>query len=492
MTDRPIAFAPATHQLELLAEGKITARELLETYFARIDQFNPTYNIVVAQERDGARKAADDVDRRRRRGERLGRLAGLPMTIKDSFETVGMVTTCGLVELKNHRPARDAEAVSRLRAEGAVIFGKTNLPAGAADGQSVNPVYGLTSNPWNTDRTVGGSSGGSAASLAAGFTSLELGSDIAGSIRLPSHFCGVFGHKPSYGIVSQRGHIPPMPGALHESPLSVVGPLARSASDLKLTLPVLAGRHTLHAPGYTFELQAPRKDRLADFRVAVWTGEGAFPVDGEYLAAVHAFVEHIRAAGAKVDQVTLPVDPEKTYDLYLNSLFALITAGRPQEAEALEAIADKDETGYARRFARYARSTLADWFELEERREQVFLAWRDFFKTYDVLLCPAATVVAHPHMLDTLGSHSAQMPRRLTVSGRSVPYFHIFHWASIATIANLPATVMPIWRLVQGLPAGVQIIGPHMEDLTPIRFAELAEGFQGGFVPPPALAKETR
>jgi amidase len=117
----------------------------------------------------------------------------------------------------------------------------------------------------------------------------------------------------------------------------------------------------------------------------------------------------------------------------------------------------------------------------------VFRAWRDFFKTYDVLLCPAATVVAHQHMLDTLGPHSVQMPRRLMVSGCAVPYLHIFHWASIATIANLPATVMPTGRLVQGLPAGVQIIGPYLEDLTPIRFAELAESFQGGFVPPPAL-----
>lgn len=472
-----INFESATSQLNQLATRQVSAVELLESYLDRVERFNPTYNLVVALDRDRARSEAEEVDRRRARGEALGPLAGLPITIKDSFEVTGMPATCGLVHLRDHRPTQDADAVILLRKAGAIIFGKTNLPAGASDWQSFNPIYGLSRNPWNPDRTVGGSSGGAAAAVAAGLTSFELGSDIGGSIRIPAHFCGVFGHKPTYGAVPLRGHIPPPPGMLAQPELGVAGPLARSGADLARLMSVLA----------TEGLRAPRHEQLRHFRVGVWLGDGTYRLDGAYREALEAFIADLRQAGVAIAEVELPVDPAGTYETYLQTLFAIVGAPAPQEADAFEKLADQDETGIAVKLARYMRTSLGEWFGLAERREHLFRAWAGYFADYDVLLCPAVPVVAFPHMAEGSGVHSDQLFRRITVSGEPAPYLD-FTWQGMATVANLPATVMPTGRFVEGLPAGLQVIGPHREDLTPIRFAELAETVSGGFRAPPALA----
>lgn len=476
MTDTEIAFAPATEQLRFLERGEIGAVELLDLYLERIDRFNRTYNLVVAFDRERARTFAAELDRRRRQGDAPGPLAGLPITIKDSFEVTGMPATCGLEPLRDHRPDTDADAVALLRGAGANIFGKTNLPAGASDWQSFNPVYGISRNPWNPERTVGGSSGGAAGAVAAGLTTFELGSDIGGSIRIPSHFCGVFGHKPTYGLVPLRGHIPPLPGRLSQPELGVAGPIARSAGDLELLLSVLADG----------PLAAARHSRLADFRIGVWMGDGAYRIDGAYRGALESYIADLRHAGAKIEAVSLPVDPHESYETYLQVLFAIVGAPAPQEADAFERLADRDDTGIAARLARYMRTSLGEWFELAEKREHLFRAWRRFFGAYDLLLCPAVPVVAFPHMAEGSGVHSDQLFRRITIDGEPAPYLD-FTWQSLALVANLPATMMPTGRLVEGLPAGLQIIGPHSEDLTAIGFARLAEAQVGGFIPPPAL-----
>jgi amidase len=475
MTDQHLAFAPATDQLRLLEAGKIGAVELLELYLERVDRFNPTYNLVVAFDRDRARTAAREVDRQRASSDPVGALAGLPITIKDSFEVTGMPTTCGLTDLRDHYPERDADAVAQLREAGANIFGKSNLPAGASDWQSFNPIYGVSRNPWNPDRTVGGSSGGAAGAVAAGLTSFELGSDIGGSIRIPAHFCGVFGHKPTYGLISVRGQIPPPPGRLYKPELGVAGPLARSAADLALLMDVLAE-----------PLPAPRRDRLEDFRVGVWMGDGAYRVDGAYRAALETYLDDLRHAGARIEAVELPVDAHDSYETYLQVLFAIVGAPAPQEAEAFEALAARDETGLAAKLARYMRTSLGEWFELCEKREQLFRAWASFYRDYDLLLCPAVPVVAFPHMAEGSGVHSDQLFRRITIDGEPAPYLD-FTWQGLALVANLPATVMPTGKFVDGLPTGLQIIGPRREDRTNLRFAELAEQAAGAFVPPPAL-----
>jgi amidase len=476
MTDQQLAFAPATEQLRLLQSDEISATELLELYLARVDRLNPAYNLIVAQDRDRARAQAIEIDRRRRGGETLGPLAGLPITIKDSFEVTGMPATCGLVPLRNHMPEEDADAVALLRHAGVNIFGKTNLPAGASDWQSFNPIYGISRNPWNPDRTVGGSSGGAAAAVAAGFTSFELGSDIGGSIRIPSHFNGVFGHKPTYGMVPLRGHIPPPPGMLNQPELGVAGPIARSAADLDLLMSILAP-----------PLPAPRHERLGDFRVGVWWGGDVYRVDGGYRQALEAYIADLRAAGARIEEVDLPVDPRESYETYLHVLFAIVGAPAPQEAEAFERLADEDETGIAANLARYMRTSLGEWFGLAEKREHLFRAWARFFGEYDLLLCPAVPVVAFEHMAEGSGVHSDQLFRRITIDGRPAPYLD-FTWQGLALVANLPATVMPTGKFSQGLPCGLQLIGPYGEDRTNIRFAELAERAAGAYVVPPALA----
>jgi amidase len=475
MRDRKLAFAPASEQIRLLQSREIGAGELLDLYLDRIDRLNAEYNLVVAFDRDRARAAASEIDRRRREGETLGPLAGLPITIKDSYEVTGMPATCGLVPLRHHMPEQDADAVALLRKAGANIFGKTNLPAGASDWQSFNPIYGISRNPWNPERTVGGSSGGAAAAVAAGLTSFELGSDIGGSIRIPSHFCGVFGHKPTYGLVSVRGHIPPPPGTLHQPELGVAGPIARSAADIDLLMSVLAP-----------PLPAPRHDRLADFRVGVWWGGDAYRVDSGYRQALEAYVADLRAAGARIEEVELPVDPRESYEVYLQVLFAIVGAPALQEADAFERLAGQDETGIAAKLARYMRTSLGEWFELAEKREHLFRAWARFFGEYDLLLCPAVPVVAFEHMAEGSGVHSDQLFRRITIDGEPAPYLD-FTWQGLALVANLPATVMPTGKFSQGLPCGLQLIGPHREDRTNIRFAQLAEQAAGAYLVPPAM-----
>ena len=483
------AFSSAVEMLDSLERREVGAGELLELHLERVDLYNPTYNIVVDRAIEDARASAGAIDAARSRGETVGRLAGLPMTIKDAFEVAGMKAACGMTELAAHRPAHDADAVARLRAEGAVVFGKTNVPAGAADWQTSNAVYGLTRNPWDPERTVGGSSGGSAASVAAGFTALELGSDIAGSIRVPSHFCGVFGHKPSYGIVPVRGHIPPMPGDLLTVPLGVAGPIARSAADLELALDVLAGPNVLDAAGWQLELPPSRHARLAGFRAGIWLGGDSYPLDDGYRNALEGFADDLRSAGVHVVDTELPFDPAEGYDVFVRTLFAIVGAPAPAEGEALRSLAPTDETGYADRLGGAMATSLGEWFGLLERRERMFRQFLAFFAGVDVLLCPAAVVVAFPHDIDESdGPHSTQLARRLTVSGREIPYFDNFMWPSIATCSNLPSTVMPTGRFVDGLPAGVQVIGPYLEDRTTLRFASLVEAEIGGFRPPPAVA----
>lgn len=477
MPDAQLAFASAKEQMRLLERGEVSASDLLELYLDRIDRLDGEYNLVVAFDREAARKTAADIDTRRKRGDALGRLAGLPITVKDSFEVVGMPATCGFEHLRNHRPEQDADPVARLRQADVNIFGKTNLPTGASDWQSFNPVYGVSRNPWNPDRTVGGSSGGAAAAVAAGFTSFELGSDIGGSIRIPSHFCGVFGHKPTYGLVPTRGQIPPPPGMLSQPELGVAGPIARSAEDLALVLSVLAES----------DLAPARHERLGDFRVGVWMGDGAYRVDGAYRGALEAYVADLRRAGASIEEVSLPVDPQDSYETYLQVLFAIVGAPAPQEADAFERLADQDGTGMAAKLARYMRTSLGEWFELAEKREHLFRAWARFFGEYDLLVCPAVPVVAFPHMAEGTGVHSDQLFRRVTIDGEPAPYLD-FTWQGLALVANLPATVMPTGQLVDDLPAGLQIIGPHSEDLTAIRFAGLAAQEAGAFLPPPVLS----
>jgi amidase len=489
MTADDSEYLSAWQFKELLRSRRVSALELLELHLARVKKLNPAYNAIVALDEEGACQQARIADDAFARGIDLGPLHGIPMTIKDTFEVMGMPTTCGLEHLRDYRPPRDATAVTRIRQGGAVIFGKTNLPAGAADHQSCNSLFGLTRNPWNVERTVGGSSGGSAAALAAGMTPLEFGSDIGGSIRVPAHFCGVYGHKPSYGIVSLKGHIPPPPGDLSQPELGVAGPLARSAVDLELLFDAVLGPPEFEGAGTGFHLPLPRLGDLKSFRVAVWNDAKSFPLDSSYAGAIDALVGDLRRLGIDVDTDARPaIDPSESYAVYIQTLFGIIGAGLPPPARAsiIEAGHGAPAGSYPRRVSDAVQQTLPQYFTAAEQRQRLFHAWRAFFTDYDVLLCPITPTVAFPHdiaKMDLL----AQFERKLVVDARSVPYMDNLMWPGLVTVANLPATAIPTRHLVGGLPAGVQVVGPYLGDRTTLKFAQLLERELGGFMPPPGL-----
>ena len=303
-------FATASQLTRALRERTLSSRELIDHILARVDQYNGDLNAIVAFDLERARAAADTADAATARSEVAGPLQGLPMTVKDVWETEGLVTTSGAPELKDHVPRTDALAVGRLKAAGAIIFGKTNTPLYAGDFQTFNDVYGRTNNPWDTSRTAGGSSGGAAAAVAAGLTPLELGSDIGGSIRIPAHFNGVYGLKPSWGVVPSRGHIPGPPGNLVETDVNCNGPLARSLEDLGLALDVVAGPVPEDAPGWRLELDAgPAIDDVRALRIATVFDEGSdvLPLDETSAPTSRRSSARIVDAGARVDAVALPV-----------------------------------------------------------------------------------------------------------------------------------------------------------------------------------------
>ena len=483
----PSPFATVRDLTHMLRDRKISAVELLDLHLARVRAVNPALNAVVALDEDGARQQARRADEALAAKKPLGPLHGLPMTIKDSFEVVGMPATCGIVALRDHRPRRDADAVEAVRAAGAVIFGKSNVPEGAGDHQSYNPVYGLTRNPWNLGRSAGGSSGGAAAAVASGMTPLEIGSDIGGSIRCPAHFCGVFGHKPSYGLVPMRGHIPPPPGCLSEAVMGVAGPIARSAYDLELALDLVARPNDLDRKGKVWRLPPPRRERLQDFRVALWADDKHYPVDPAYLAAIHAFADDLRKLGVKVNEARPQIDPLASDDIFVATLFGIWSNGLPEEqirayAAAMAGFA-ADDRSWPARIGRAFGQNVRDWSRLQEKREHLMRAWVPFFGDYDVLIAPVMTTAAFPH--DTSGhDHSAQLHRTIKVGSGTRPYLDNLMWPGLITVAELPATAVPIRRMVDGVPVGVQVAGGFLEDRTTLCFAQLIEEEFGGFIPP--------
>lgn len=477
-----IAFRSATELARLIRKGKISSRELVELYLARIQRIDKQINAVVTLDAEGARRQARQADEAQARGESLGPLHGMPVTIKDGFETAGMRSTSGAPMFKDHLPKIHATAVQRYADAGAIIMGKTNVPLFCADSQSYNELFGTTNNPWDLARTPGGSSGGAAAALAAGLTGLELGSDIAGSIRVPAAWSGVYGHRPSYGIVPFRGHIPPPPGILAEADLSVAGPLARSAADLKLALKILAGPESGDAVGWKLALPPPRAKSLKAYRIAAWLEEDAMPVDGTVRRCLDETIAALRSAGARVDEQARPAVPAaEAVRTFLKLLYPILATGYPPEVmEMFKQLAqtESEETELGL-FARDATQLHRQWLSANARRHAQCRLWAEFFKNYDVLLCPAASVTAIAH--NPVGT---PIDRTITVNGKAEPYSLLLKWVGMVTHVQLPVTSAPVGRTADGLPVGIQIVGPYLEDRTTIDFAERLSKVIGGFVPP--------
>ena len=475
-------FGSASAQVAALRARKISSVELLQAYLHRVDRLNPALNAIVVFDRAAALKQARAADRAVSSGAPLGLLHGLPMTVKESFDLRGHPTTMGHPQLKHHVAMQDALAVQRLKAAGAVIFGKTNVPLNLADFQSYNHLYGSTNNPWDLARGPGGSSGGSAAVVAAGLAALEFGSDIGGSIRNPAAYCGVYGHKPPWNIIPKRGHqLVPQP--LAEGDLSVIGPLARSAQDLALALRATVGPDDLTRAGLRYTLPAPRWKSVKGLRVAVWLDEASAPIDKQVRAPIMQAVAALRRAGAKIDLTSRPsFDPGHAHQVYMDLLQANMAARRPDYADMerqRRALADSDQS-LAAQLLRQSTPSFKQMFDRNHQRETLRWAWHEFFKSHDLLLAPITATAAFAH------DHSSPLAARtLMVNGQSAPYFAQLFWAGLATCSYLPATVAPVGLTPQGLPVGMQIIGPEMADRSTIWLAGQLERLIGGFVPPP-------
>jgi amidase len=481
MTD--LHFRSARQLAADIRRGKIGCLEALDAFLARMERHNPKLNAIVVTDVDGARRRARQADAALRKGKVWGPLHGVPMTIKESYDVAGLPTTWGLPALKDNIAPRNALAVDRLLAAGVVLFGKTNVPAWLADYQSYNDVYGTTNNPWDLTRSPGGSSGGSAAALAAGLTGFEAGSDIGSSIRNPAHYCGVFGHKPTYGIVPPRGQA--LPGRVAQGDISVIGPMARSADDLALGLAAMAGLDEIDGAGLRLALPAPRRKALRDFKVAVMLTDPAAEVDREVQARLQALADFLAKKKAKVSHTARPaIDTAQAHRTYIFLLRAA-TAGRqtPEEfrknAEIARGLAPDDERYYAWTM-RANTASHRDWLAANETRHQMRWRWAEFFREWDLLLCPVASSAAFPH------DHEGERHERtIVVNGRRVPCVDQLFWAGYSGMAYLPSTVAPCGFTPGGLPVGVQIVGPQYGDRTCIEFARLLEREFQGFVPPP-------
>jgi amidase len=438
-----IEQAGAIELARLLAERQIGALELCDAHIARIEQRDAEINAVVVRDFDRAREAARAADAALARGERKP-LLGVPMTVKESFDVAGLPTTWGFAEFADYRPDADALAVTRLKEAGAVILGKTNVPVALGDWQTVHPLYGRTNNPLDLTRSPGGSSGGSAAALASCMVPLELGSDIGGSIRVPAHFCGLYGHKPSFGLLPPRGHKPPRADGAG-SGLAVIGPLARHIDDLTLAFDLLAVADPLD-PGLRFTPPPPRATSPKGVRLLVIDTHPRCATDTDTRQMLAALAADFERAGAKVARSSsLLPDLDASHKLYIPMLLTEVNRATPEQQPPL---------------------TANQWLGLLDARQRLRNQWAALFREFDAVLAPVFGTPAFKQFDD--GPWQA---RQLSVDGELTPYGDQLAWPGLATVAGLPASVAPAGRSKEGLPIGVQIIGPWQEDRTTLALA---------------------
>jgi amidase len=480
-------FASALDAAHAIRTRQVSSVDLTGHMLQRVDTFNPKLRALVTLTAESAMDRARHADEALARGEWWGPFHGVPCTIKDTFETAGVRTTAGAPPLTNYVPQQDAPVVSRLKAAGAVILGKTNVPPMAADWQTFNELFGVTNNPWDPARTPGGSSGGEAACVAAGLSFLGIGSDIGGSIRIPAHFCGLYGHKPTLGVIPLRGHIPPPPGqppqplAMGVGDLPVAGPLARSASDLKAALQVLAGPDSHDAVAYRWTLPQPRQSRLDDYRIGYVLDDPLCPVSAPVKNILGNAVEALRKAGAKLEEGWPPgLDCARQAETYRYMIFSVMASFMlPQDVGHIRAAAATGDPG-AKAMEMAITAPHSVFFEANTRRCASLAAWQEYFRTRDAFLLPTAFTPACLH------DHTQPMDaRRIATPEGARSYMDLLFWMTPATLNGLPATVAPAGLTPEGLPVGLQIVGPYLEDATPIDIAGRLADLIGGFHAPP-------
>jgi amidase len=474
-------YKSAVQLAALVRRKKIGCLELLDHFLARIETYNPKLNAIIWMDKDKARKRAKAADAALKKGKRFGPLHGVPMSIKESYQVAGSPTTWGAPSMKENVTDETAVSAQRMIDAGVTLFAKTNVPLMLADWQSYNMVYGVTRNPWDLDRTPGGSSGGSSAALSAGLTGIDAGSDIGSSIRNPAHYCGVFGHKPTYGLITYRGHA--LPNSVAPPDISVVGPLARSADDLDVALDIMAGPDPDDGGYLKVALPKCEKTSLKQFRVAVKLSDPASDVDREYADQLQALVDKLAKAGAKVKDAGPDIDTARLNDVYIRLLRAATSARMPEAdiEDWKQELAGGETDEFLARAVDGVTMTHRRWLQLNNERHQMRLGFNAFFKDYDILLCPVAASAAFPHDHEHEGK---RWRRRITVNNKRVPATDQLFWAGYSGLVYLPSTVGPSGITPSGLPTGYQAVAAQGHDKTSIAFARLVEKAFGGFEPP--------
>ena len=486
-------FGTALQAVKAIKTGIISSAELTRHVFKRIKKHNAKINAFVTLNEEQALKRARKADQDLAKGISRGPLHGVPILIKDQFSTAGLRTTCGFPELANYIPKENAVTVNKLLNAGAIIVGKTNTPIAASDIQTYNKVTGTTNNPWDITKTSGGSTGGGAAALAAGMGFLELGADLAGSIRTPSNFCGICGHKTSLNIVPMQGAIPPLPDLIPPTinlmslnDLAVVGPMARSVADLKTELEIIAGPAPEDALSMKWSLSKPRKTSLKDYKIGYVLDDPFCPVHPEIRNTIFETIGVLKKEGVKIKE-GWPAGIQFS-DVFA-TYFKLLSAFVSRSPVFTEAVIEHQRALFGTPYGDYQRSfveglTLSnrDWHALGIKRLASRLAWQDYFKNCDTFLMPANCVTAFPH------NHERNMWGRIIESADKPRYYgEAFKWISVATLAGCPVTVIPVGKTSANLPVGIQIMGPYMEDGTSLDLAMRMEKVLGGFTPPPGF-----
>lgn len=480
-----LLLSSAISQAAAIKAGDLSAVELLTQTFARVDALNPELNAVIWQDRDAAMAQAKACDNEQAKGTSRGPLHGVPITVKESFDLAGSPTTWGIPEWAGNVRQTDSDAVTRYRAAGGIIYGKTNVPLKLVEWQTFNEIYGSTLSPWDKTRTPGGSSGGAGVAITTGMSALEVGSDIGSSIRNPAHYNGVFGLKPTWNVVSMQGHLPD--GWYGDIDIGVGGPLARTAADLTLATDILAGPSRFEGSQYALGLPADPRTQLSDFKVALMLGDTASPVETTYLDALAAFADTLEAKGATVIRNRLPdIDSEAHFSLYLKLLGAALSFGMT-DAEAEAAAAPfKDADAVIQRVGgtrmQGANISHRDWMALDNERRISRLKFDAFFQDVDVILAP---VCAGPAFLrDEVGM---RQKRYIEINGApQLEPLQLF-WSGYSGVVGLPSVVGPMDQ-INGLPVGYQAITGHGRDYTALAFARAVEAEVGGYVPPPLVA----
>lgn len=472
--DTALKWWPAHRVAQAIASGRLSSAEHLAAVLAEVRTHNDDLGLVVTID-EQARAACDEADAAVRRGDPLGPLHGVCMTVKDSFSTKGLRTTAGMAAYAAHLPREDAAVVVALRRAGAIIYGKTNTPAAVADVQTANDIFGLSRNPWETEHTTSGSSGGGAGAVAMGFTPVEVGSDVAGSIRLPAGMCGVAGHKPSFGVVPMWGHLPAnrLPG---HTDMSVAGPLARTVDDLRLMTSVLCEPDPWEAPAWQVTLPPARAPR----RVATWFDDPYCPVDKEVAAVLERAAEALRETGLTVREASPRGIDLAESDTVFQRMLSRLSLRHPTPAEVAGATVTDGLLG-----SRFLGQSHHDWLTAASVRTRMREQWRLFFQRYDAILLPVAPNRTPRHDLRPFPE------RRVTIDGEERPYWDQIVWAGLTGVSYLPTTVVPAGLDSAGLPIGIAVTGPYLGDNTTLALAERLEKVLPPIGHPPRAAPST-